>query len=121
MLDKYTQRMLDRTVKYLKNFNKAAHYKNRMLDNECPPIVLLQGLWMGWLTASGSLARVLGPIYVSQVYNSFGPQITFGSCCGFIALTIVFYLIVFRRVVPFSFKDESLTQYGGSAQTRQMN
>ncbi|BFZ24552.1 hypothetical protein BsWGS_27591 [Bradybaena similaris] len=80
-----------------------------------------QGLWMGWLTASGSLARVLGPIYVSQVYNSFGPQITFGSCCGFIALTIVFYLIVFRRLVPFSFKDESLTQYGGSAQTRHVN
>lgn len=38
MLDKYTQRMLDRTVKYKKNFNKAAHYKNRMLDNECPPL-----------------------------------------------------------------------------------
>lgn len=70
---------------------------------------------MGWLTASGSLARTVGPVYVSQVYDSFGPQITFGSCCGLIALTLVFYLVVFRRLVPFSLKDESLSRFGGSS------
>lgn len=77
-----------------------------------------QGLWMGWLTASGSLARTVGPVYVSQVYDSFGPQVTFGSCCGFIVVTIVFYLIVFRRLVPFSFKEASLTRFGGSITQR---
>ncbi|KAH9488155.1 Major facilitator super domain-containing protein 8 [Bulinus truncatus] len=77
-----------------------------------------QGLWMGWLTASGSLARTVGPIYVSQVYDSYGPQITFGSCCGFIVATICFYLIVFKRLVPFEFKDASLPRFGGSEQKR---
>uniref|UniRef100_A0A2C9KCS2 Major facilitator superfamily (MFS) profile domain-containing protein n=1 Tax=Biomphalaria glabrata TaxID=6526 RepID=A0A2C9KCS2_BIOGL len=77
-----------------------------------------QGLWMGWLTASGSLARTVGPIYVSQVYDLFGPQVTFGSCCGIVFLTICFYLIVCKRLVPFSFKDTSLPRFGGSEQHR---
>nr|KAI8757592.1 major facilitator superfamily domain-containing protein 8-like [Biomphalaria glabrata] len=75
-----------------------------------------QGLWMGWLTASGSLARTVGPIYVSQVYDLFGPQVTFGSCCGIVFLTLCFYLIVCKRLVPFSFKDTSLPRFGGSEQ-----
>ncbi|VDI77954.1 MFS transporter, ceroid-lipofuscinosis neuronal protein 7, partial [Mytilus galloprovincialis] len=33
-----------------------------------------QGMMMGWLTASGSLARTVGPIFVSQVYNAYGPR-----------------------------------------------
>ncbi|CAL1526824.1 unnamed protein product [Lymnaea stagnalis] len=77
-----------------------------------------QGLWMGWLTASGSLARTVGPVYVSQVYDSFGPQVTFGSCCGFIVVTIVFYLLIFRRLVPFASKEASLTRFGGSITQR---
>ncbi|XP_012943228.1 major facilitator superfamily domain-containing protein 8 [Aplysia californica] len=74
-----------------------------------------QGLWMGWLTASGSLARTMGPIYVSQVYDSFGPQVTFGSSGGFILVTIIFYLLIFRRLVPFSFKDKSMKRFGASS------
>ncbi|XP_059139845.1 major facilitator superfamily domain-containing protein 8-like [Physella acuta] len=74
-----------------------------------------QGLWMGWLTAAGSLARTVGPIYVSQIYDSFGPQITFGSCCAFIVVTIGYYLVIFRRLVPFSLKEASMKQFVASA------
>ncbi|RUS74354.1 hypothetical protein EGW08_017877, partial [Elysia chlorotica] len=59
-----------------------------------------QGVWMGWITAAGSLARTVGPIYVSQVYDKSGPQATFGSVAGVIFLTIIFYLVMFRRLVP---------------------
>ncbi|KAG7243365.1 hypothetical protein INR49_011821 [Caranx melampygus] len=33
-----------------------------------------QGVYMGWLTASGSGARTLGPVFVSQVYTILGPR-----------------------------------------------
>uniref|UniRef100_A0A4W2FIB1 Major facilitator superfamily domain containing 8 n=1 Tax=Bos indicus x Bos taurus TaxID=30522 RepID=A0A4W2FIB1_BOBOX len=33
-----------------------------------------QGVYMGWLTASGSAARILGPVFISQVYTAWGPR-----------------------------------------------
>ena len=69
---------------------------------------------MGWLSASGSLARTVGPIYVSQVYDQFGPQITFGSVAGIIFLAIVFFLMMFRRLVPFTYKPKKLQAFGRS-------
>ncbi|KAJ8298001.1 hypothetical protein KUTeg_024532, partial [Tegillarca granosa] len=47
-----------------------------------------QGVWMGLLTASGSLARTLGPIFVSQIYNSYGPRVTFIAVSILVLLTI---------------------------------
>ena len=65
-----------------------------------------QGVWMGWFTAAGSLARTVGPIYVSQIYDMSGPQATFASVAGLILLTTIFYLIVFRRLVPCKQKSQ---------------
>ena len=31
-----------------------------------------QGVWMGILTAAGSLARICGPVFVSEIYKEFG-------------------------------------------------
>ncbi|GFO25664.1 major facilitator superfamily domain-containing protein 8-like [Plakobranchus ocellatus] len=73
-----------------------------------------QGVWMGWITAAGSLARTVGPIYVSQVYDQSGPQITFASCAGLIFLTTVFYLLVFRRLVPFKEVTASQNRTAGT-------
>uniref|UniRef100_A0A8D1AFF2 Major facilitator superfamily domain containing 8 n=1 Tax=Sus scrofa TaxID=9823 RepID=A0A8D1AFF2_PIG len=36
-----------------------------------------QGVYMGWLTASGSAARILGPVFISQVYTAWGPRWAF--------------------------------------------
>uniref|UniRef100_A0A8C9ISP4 Major facilitator superfamily domain containing 8 n=1 Tax=Piliocolobus tephrosceles TaxID=591936 RepID=A0A8C9ISP4_9PRIM len=36
-----------------------------------------QGVYMGWLTASGSGARILGPVFISQVYAHWGPRWAF--------------------------------------------
>ncbi|XP_053400186.1 major facilitator superfamily domain-containing protein 8-like [Mercenaria mercenaria] len=60
-----------------------------------------QGIWMGWLTAAGSLARTLGPVFVSQVYDAYGPRVTFVSLIGIIILTIAGFGIFFKRLVPF--------------------
>jgi ceroid-lipofuscinosis MFS transporter 7 len=61
---------------------------------------------MGILTASGSLARAVGPIFVSSVYHSYGPRVTFLSMCGMIILTIGGIAVVFKRLVPFKFEKD---------------
>ena len=57
---------------------------------------------MGYLTACGSLARTLGPIFVAQVYDAWGPRVTFAATCAVLALTIAINCATFRRLVPFA-------------------
>lgn len=38
---------------------------------------MLQGVWMGLMTGSGCLSRVLGPVFVSYVYTRYGTVWTF--------------------------------------------
>ncbi|XP_078532922.1 major facilitator superfamily domain-containing protein 8 [Lissotriton helveticus] len=61
-----------------------------------------QGLYMGWLTASGSGARTLGPVFVSQTYTHLGPRYAFGLICGVVLLTVGLLGGVYRRLIPFS-------------------
>ena len=81
------------------------------------PCVTLQGLWMGFLTACGSLARTLGPIFVAQIYDAWGPRVTFASTCAILAVTIGINCATYRRLVPFatsSYRKRSSDQGGGS-------
>ncbi len=57
---------------------------------------------MGALTASGSLARVLGPLAVSSVYNEFGLYATSGLVVALMLVTLVVTVATYRRLVPFS-------------------
>ncbi|KAB7501031.1 Major facilitator superfamily domain-containing protein 8 [Armadillidium nasatum] len=59
-----------------------------------------QGTWMGVLTSSGSLARVLGPVFVSYLYSSQGTIPTFSAILGGMLIAIVVILLMFRRLVP---------------------
>ncbi|XP_055000622.1 major facilitator superfamily domain-containing protein 8 isoform X1 [Sorex araneus] len=61
-----------------------------------------QGVYMGWLTASGSGARILGPVFISQVYSAWGPRWAFGLVCGLLLLTLALLAAVYRRLVPFT-------------------
>ena len=56
---------------------------------------------MGVLTAAGSLARVVGPMFVTFMYDTFGPQITFATNDGIIATAIVLLMILYYRLVPY--------------------
>ncbi|XP_074651229.1 major facilitator superfamily domain-containing protein 8-like [Tubulanus polymorphus] len=62
-----------------------------------------QGTQMGWITASGSSARTLGPVFVSYVYDSYGPRYIFASVSGVLLLTVIFTfsLILLKRLLPF--------------------
>ncbi|XP_068845919.1 major facilitator superfamily domain-containing protein 8 isoform X7 [Capricornis sumatraensis] len=61
-----------------------------------------QGVYMGWLTASGSAARILGPVFISQVYTAWGPRWAFSLVCGMVVLTITLLGVVYRRLIAFS-------------------
>ncbi|CAH2300923.1 major facilitator superfamily domain-containing 8 [Pelobates cultripes] len=61
-----------------------------------------QGVYMGWLTAAGSIARTLGPIFVSQIYTHLGPRWTFGILCGIVAVSILHLSVIYKRLIAFS-------------------
>ena len=55
---------------------------------------------MGWLTAAGSLARTVGPLFVSTMYHQLGPRWTFVASSSFVVLAIVALFGLYRRIVP---------------------
>uniref|UniRef100_A0A8C9PYP1 Major facilitator superfamily domain containing 8 n=1 Tax=Spermophilus dauricus TaxID=99837 RepID=A0A8C9PYP1_SPEDA len=61
-----------------------------------------QGVYMGWLTASGSGARILGPVFISHVYTYLGPRWAFSLVCVIILLTITLLGAVYKRLIAFS-------------------
>ncbi|KAM6949632.1 major facilitator superfamily domain-containing protein 8 [Aplochiton taeniatus] len=61
-----------------------------------------QGVYMGWLTASGSGARTLGPVFVSQVYTHLGPRWAFSLICGMVLGAIVLLGALYHRLIAFS-------------------
>eukprot|EP00079_Xenopus_tropicalis_P008727 XP_002932088.1 PREDICTED: major facilitator superfamily domain-containing protein 8 [Xenopus tropicalis] len=67
-----------------------------------------QGLYMGWLTAAGSAARTLGPVFVSQIYTHLGTRWTFGIICVIVALSLLHLTAVYKRLTPFSARYERL-------------
>ncbi|ETE69084.1 Major facilitator superfamily domain-containing protein 8 [Ophiophagus hannah] len=69
-----------------------------------------QGIYMGWLTACGSGARILGPVFVSQLYSSLGPRWAFGSICGIVVLSLLLLEVVYKRLIAFSVRYESLQE-----------
>lgn len=65
-----------------------------------------QGTMTGLLNASGSLARTIGPIFVTFLYDRLGPLITFPIITGLIAISIVIVLMSCARLVPYGAKRQ---------------
>uniref|UniRef100_A0A8C5M6E4 Major facilitator superfamily domain containing 8 n=1 Tax=Leptobrachium leishanense TaxID=445787 RepID=A0A8C5M6E4_9ANUR len=64
-----------------------------------------QGVYMGWLTASGSIARTLGPVFVIQTYTHLGPQWTFSLTCAIVAVSIVLLFAVYKKLIAFPIRN----------------
>ncbi|XP_042324189.1 major facilitator superfamily domain-containing protein 8 isoform X2 [Sceloporus undulatus] len=69
-----------------------------------------QGIYMGWLTACGSAARILGPVFVSQLYTHLGPRWAFSLICGIVVLSLLLLEAVYKRLVAFSVRRERLQE-----------
>jgi len=59
---------------------------------------------MGWLTASGSGARTLGPVFVSNFYTKLGPRWTFSVICGMVLAGVLLLASLYRRLVAYSLR-----------------
>ncbi|XP_070711086.1 major facilitator superfamily domain-containing protein 8 isoform X1 [Pempheris klunzingeri] len=68
-----------------------------------------QGVYMGWLTASGSGARTLGPVFVSQVYTILGPRWAFSLICGMVVGAIILLISLYHRLIAFSVRHSRTT------------
>ena len=62
---------------------------------------------MGVLTAAGSLARMVGPIFVSTLYEHTGPEVTFATVDGIVGIGILILLVFFTKLVPFKMNNST--------------
>ena len=65
---------------------------------------------MGVLTTSGSLARVIGPVFVSYIYQEFGTWLLFGIVAASLGFSFIITILTYRVLVPFDqiIKDRPL-------------
>jgi len=60
-----------------------------------------QGKWMGFLNASGSLARSAGPPVISYIFDVGGPFFVYIASSGITVVVFLFAVIMRKRFVPF--------------------
>ena len=71
------------------------------LPSNTVTLTLLQGLWMGILTTSGSVARVVGPVFVSFIYEKYGTWLLFGLVALSLGLSFIVTVLAYRQLVPY--------------------
>uniref|UniRef100_A0A7G3AV39 Putative transporter/transmembrane protein n=2 Tax=Lutzomyia longipalpis TaxID=7200 RepID=A0A7G3AV39_LUTLO len=59
-----------------------------------------QGTWMGLMTGSGCLSRVLGPVFVGYIYTRLGTYWTFGVTTVMMAVAMIWLWLFSNRLVP---------------------
>eukprot|EP01135_Chromosphaera_perkinsii_P010158 Nk52_evm24s2039 gene=Nk52_evmTU24s2039 len=59
-----------------------------------------QGVMMGLLAVMGSLARIVGPVYVTNLYVSDGPFYAFLGLVGLLLLCTILVTVTFRKLKP---------------------
>lgn len=55
---------------------------------------------MGFMTGSGCLSRVMGPVFVTYIYTEYGTNWTFGLTTVMMILIMLWLLIFNKRLEP---------------------
>ncbi|KAJ8967435.1 hypothetical protein NQ314_002883 [Rhamnusium bicolor] len=63
-----------------------------------------QGVWMGFMTGSGCLSRVMGPVFVTYIYEEYGTIWTFGLTTVMMATCLVWLLCFQKYLNPVEIK-----------------
>ncbi|KAH8270167.1 hypothetical protein KR018_005096 [Drosophila ironensis] len=66
-----------------------------------------QGVWMGWMTGSGCLSRVLGPVFVGSIYTRLGTNWTFGVTAVMMLVSMLWLQCSNRLLIPPSYEKAS--------------
>lgn len=67
-----------------------------------------KGTWTGIYQAGGSLARILGPLYLTNVYTVYGPRPTFGSIIALLCGVIILNLYLFKHLIPLAHRSKKI-------------
>ncbi|XP_044259326.1 major facilitator superfamily domain-containing protein 8 isoform X2 [Tribolium madens] len=59
-----------------------------------------QGVWMGLMTGSGCLSRVMGPVFVTYIYEEFGTIWTFGLTTAMMVVCLLWLLYFNKTLMP---------------------
>jgi MFS family permease len=62
--------------------------------------ILFQGTMTGILFMSGSIAKIIGPILISTMFEHYGPEATWGMQIGVISITILLWIVFYSKIVP---------------------
>ncbi|KAK5650104.1 hypothetical protein RI129_001133 [Pyrocoelia pectoralis] len=60
-----------------------------------------QGVWMGLMTGSGCLSRVLGPVFVTYIYTEFGTIWTFSMTTIMMVILMIWLYWCLERLISF--------------------
>ena len=69
---------------------------------------MLQGTWLGILTATGSAARAAGPFLVGWLYNDYGTYWTFGITFIWLGIAVILLIVGYKRLVPYKNDDSNV-------------
>uniref|UniRef100_A0A914I7I3 Uncharacterized protein n=1 Tax=Globodera rostochiensis TaxID=31243 RepID=A0A914I7I3_GLORO len=70
-----------------------------------------QGTQQGVLQMSGGFARMLGPVLISSLYTSYGPQSAWMVELTVVSATLALWMMLFGRMVPLRLPSESVVQH----------
>ncbi|XP_019868168.2 major facilitator superfamily domain-containing protein 8 [Aethina tumida] len=59
-----------------------------------------QGVWMGLMTGSGCLSRVMGPVFVTFIYEEYGTVWTFSLTTVMMAVCLLWLLLFANKLLP---------------------
>lgn len=75
-------------------------------------LVFIQGLMMGIIVSSTSLARILGSIYIARAYEYYGPRWSLLIVVFALLMVSAFVTMLFNRLVPFYDYNRRLIEAG---------
>ncbi|KAI1706707.1 major facilitator superfamily domain-containing protein [Ditylenchus destructor] len=67
-----------------------------------------QGTHQGFLQMSGGIARMIGPVIITSLYTSYGPRMVWDLELSVILVTILLWIILYKRMVPLKLKPQLL-------------
>ncbi|CAJ0597730.1 unnamed protein product [Cylicocyclus nassatus] len=70
-----------------------------------------QGTMQGIMLMSGSLARTLGPLLVSWLFQVYGPIPVWGLEMGTLGITLLLWIVLYRRLVPLQIPQLACGEY----------
>jgi len=72
------------------------------------------GFWLGLFATSGSVARVVGPLLVTEIYEQWGTYVMFGTVTATLVISMFLTMFAYTTLVPAHSKHHEKTGADGN-------